>query len=508
MKYKDVFLAIFSGILLITIFPSLNLSFLSWVALVPLLWSIRNKSLKQAFFLGFLAGLVAFAGILYWLVPMLAEYGNIPIPLSLLVVVILAAYLGLYVAFFALLVRLWSVKFPASRITFLYGAAVWVALELLRTYVFTGFPWALLGYSQWQSVRLIQVAEFTGVYGVSFLIVMVNVALSQLIGMPTLRKKKKISRLESLIIPALMLEVCLLYGFLVIPASTGFMEQPSVRVAVVQANIKQDMKWDQSRQFEILDKYALLTRAASREGAAVIVWPETAVPGYMRYQTGLLFRVKNVARSNKIWLVTGSPDYSDEKYYNSAFLIAPDGEIAGQYNKMHLVLFGEKIPWRKPLSVFFKIFDELGDYTPGDKVVLMETPLARIGTEICFESVFPDLFRRFVKNGADIMVNLTEDSWYGRTSAPGQHFSVNIFRAVENRVALVRAANTGISGFIDPYGRTGQISSIFNEDFLTEDVPLRNKTTFYTHYGDLFSYLCAVVTVVSILVLVLKRGKT
>ncbi|MFH1238686.1 MAG: apolipoprotein N-acyltransferase, partial [bacterium] len=267
----------------------------------------------------------------------------------------------------------------------------------------------------------------------------------------------------------------------------------------------QGMKWDQARQLEVLDKYAYLSRAAAREGAGIIVWPETAVPGYLRYQMGLLFRVKNVARVNKVWLIIGSPDYQDEKYYNSVFLISPDGEIAGQYSKMHLVLFGEKIPLRKTLAMFFKIFDELGDYTPGEKISLLETPAGKVGAEICFESVFPDLFRRFVKNGADLMVNVTEDGWYGRTSAPGQHFSVNIFRAVENRVSVVRAANTGISGFIDPYGRPRKISAIFTEDFLTDEVVLREKTTFYTRYGDLFSYLCALITILSLLILVIKR---
>lgn len=505
MKYQNIILAILSGILLIIIFPSLNFSILSWIALVPLLLAIKDKNLKQSFFLGFLAGFIAFLGILYWLGITLVKYGDISITVSWLVLVLLASYLALYVAFFSLLFRWWTAHFPASRWAFLYAACVWVSLELLRTYLLTGFPWALLGYSQWTSVRMIQIAEFTGVYGVSFLIVMVNVAVSQLIGTRWQIKAIK-AKLEILILPALILLLCWVYGFLIIPSSSDVIQLPSVRMAVIQANIKQDVKWEQTKQFEILDKYGRLSRVAAKEGAAVVVWPETAVPGYLKYQLGLLFRVKNVARVNKVWLITGGPDFKDENYYNSVFLISPDGEIAGQYNKIHLVLFGEKIPLRKTLSKFFKIFNELGDYTPGDKISLLETPFGRVGAEICFESLFPDLFRRFVKDGAEIMINVTEDGWYGPTSAPGQHFSVNVFRAVENRVSVVRAANTGISGFIDPYGHRRKISDIFTEDFLTHNVVLRQKTTFYTRYGDLFGYLCSLITILSILILVIKRS--
>ncbi len=503
MKYKDVLLAAFSGILFIVIFSTSNFSILAWVSLVPLLLAIKNKNLKQSFFLGFLTGFIAFLGILYWLIMTLVKYGEISFGVSLLILLILVSYLALYIAVFCLIFRFFSFRFPFSRFHFLYGASVWVSLELLRTYFLTGFPWALLGYSQWTSTQIIQISELTGVYGISFLIVMINIALTQVIDNRWRIHDIK-DKIEVVVLPAMILLLCWFYGVFIIPKSSAINEQASIRISVVQANILQDEKWNKAKQFDILNKYAELTRQSSREFPQLIVWPETAVPGYLKYDKELYYRVRNIAWFNKSWLIVGGSDAEKEDYYNSAFLISPQGKIVNKYDKMHLVLFGEKIPLRKTLSKFFKILEEVGDYTPGNEFSLLKTPSVDFGVVICFESVFPDLFRRFVKNGAQIMVNITEDGWYGRTSAAYQHFSVNIFRAIENRVSVVRAANTGISGFIDPYGRAKNISDIFIEDFLTDNVVLRQRETFYTKYGDIFSYLCAIVTILFVIIAIVK----
>ncbi len=500
MKYKNILLAVFSGILLIFIFPALNFSILSWIALIPLLLSIKNKSLKESFLLGFLAGLIAFSGLLYWLILTLVRYGGISYGVSLFVFLLLVSYLALYIACFSWAFRFFTIRFPVSGFRFLYGGCLWVSLELLRTYLFTGFPWVLLGYSQWRSLAIIQISELTGVYGVSFLIVMVNVAIAQATEIKDIKKRMKI-----LLLPVVVILLCLVYGVFVVSKSSNAVGEASIKVSVIQANINQDVKWDELSQFDILDKYEELTRRVSKENSEIIVWPETAVPGYLRHERGLFYRVSNTARLNNVWLIVGGPDFINDNYYNAAFLISPKGEIADQYNKIHLVLFGEKVPLRKPLSKFFKILDEMGDYTPGEGISLLETPSAKFGVVICFESIFPDLFRRFVKSGADVMVNITEDCWYGRTSAPWQHFSVNIFRAVENRTPVIRVANTGISGFIDPYGRVRKSSAIFTEDFLTDDVLLREKTTFYTRYGDIFSYLCVFITVLFVVWTIVKK---
>lgn len=500
MKYKDILLAVFSGILLIFIFPALNFSILSWIALTPLLLSIQNKSLKESFLLGFVTGFIGFSGLLYWLILTLVRYGGISYGISLLIFVLLVSYLALYVACFSLGYRFFSIRFSRSGLRFLYGGCLWVSLELLRTYLLTGFPWVLLGYSQWRALPVIQISEFTGVYGVSFLIVMINIALAYVIEIKDIK-----NRIVVLLPPVVIVLLCLAYGIFVVPKLSNVVGKPSRKISVIQANITQDVKWNELNQFDIMDKYDRLTRRASKEGSGIVIWPETAVPGYLRQNSGLFYKVRNTARFNKMWLIVGGPDFVNENYYNTAFLISPQGEISDQYNKMHLVIFGEKIPLRKPLSKFFKILDEMGDYTPGENISLLKTPSGKFGVVICFESIFPDLFRRFVKDGADIMVNITEDGWYGRTSAPWQHFSVNIFRAVENRTPVVRAANTGISGFIGPYGRVRKSSGIFTEDFLTDDVLLREKTTFYTRYGDIFSYLCAVITILFLVWGVLRK---
>ncbi|MFH1784115.1 MAG: apolipoprotein N-acyltransferase [bacterium] len=503
MKPKDFLLAAFSGILLVLIFPSANVSILSWVALVPLLVCLRGKSPGNSLLLGFVAGFTGFAGILYWIVKTLVAYGGISVLVSVLLFIILVSYIALYVAIFAWGVSLFSCRFSSVLLRVFLSSCLWVSLEIMRTYALTGFPWALLGYSQWRSLAVIQVAQFTGVYGISFLIVLINAALAEIIATNCDSESSRVGFKVAAGALVVLLGV-VIYGSYSLKDGGFDNDANSVNISVIQANISQDKKWDKTKQFSVIETYSRLTKQAALHGAEVTVWPETAVPGYMRYQGGLLRRVKDIARSNRIWLILGSPDFVDEKYYNAAFIISPEGEIRGSYYKMHLVPFGETVPLRKPLSRYFEVLEEMGDFTPGDEFSLLVSDKGVFAAVICFESIFPDLFRRFVKEGAQVMVNVTEDGWYGRTSAPWQHFSVNVFRAVENRVSVVRSANTGISGFIDPWGRVKKSTDIFTEDFLVGKVPIRTPGTFYSKRGDLFSYLCILITLAAIIAAIIK----
>ena len=274
----------------------------------------------------------------------------------------------------------------------------------------------------------------------------------------------------------------------------------TIKVALAQGSIDQGVKWDGRYQQETVDIYSKLTREAAQEGAKLVVWPETALPYHYdpdEVRGGL---VGALARDTSTYILTGSPSYiynpqtKDVSYFNSAFLIAPSGETAGRYDKFHLVPFGEYLPLRGILP-FDKLTAGIGDFTEGPGPVPMSFNEASVGTLICFESIFPEIARGHVQGGANLLATITNDAWFGRTSAPYQHFQMSIFRAVENRSYLVRSANTGISGVIDPAGRVRKTTGLFERVAIVDEVGLRQgPLTFYGVYGDFFAWGCVVIS--------------
>jgi len=507
MRWKNISLALLSGILLVLIFPKFNLSFLAWVALVPLFLALEGKNLRESFNLGFLAGLTSFTGILYWIVPTIVSSGESKL-LAFISLLLLSCYLSIYYGFFCLIFRYTSLKIIHSTLSLFFAPALWVSLELLRAHLFSGFPWALLGYSQWNFTSLIQISEFTGVYGVSFLIVMVNGVLMEVgrsfgffRGEEMVSKAKVKRSALPLVISVVVFLCCLAYGFIIMSResfteSRNFQDEDSqVRIALLQGNIDQYMKWDKNYEQLIKDTYGELVNMASKENPQLIVWPETALPGYFKRERELQKWVEKVVSQTSAYHIIGSPEYREGAYYNAAFLISPKGEILGEYDKIHLVPFGEIVPFRPILSQFIGVLNELGDFSPSQERKLLSTPFGSFAVLICWEGIFPHLVRKFVKDGADYLANITNDAWFLRTSAPFQHFIASIFRAVENRVSIIRVANTGVSGFIDQYGRITKKTEIFNKDYLNSSVSRRIHQTFYTNYGDIFAYLCVALSI-------------
>jgi len=507
MEWRSLGLAFLSGIFLILIFPKFNLSFLAWVALVPLLLALEGRNLRDSFNLGFLTGLISFVGILYWIVPTIVSSGESGL-LGLVSLVLLSGYLSIYCALFCTIFRYASVKITHNTLALLFAPALWVSLELLRAYLFSGFPWALLGYSQWNFTPLIQISEFTGVYGVSFLIVMVNGALIEA-GRSFARSRREEGLSERkagksalfLGVTLLVFVLCLTYGLVTIyrePFAGGEApgeEKSRSRIALVQGSIDQYMKWDKKYEELIKDTYGELVEMASREKPQLIVWPETALPGYLKRDRQLQKWVENVVGQTNAYHIIGSPEYRENAYYNAAFLISPKGEILGEYDKIHLVPFGEMVPFRPILSRFINVLNGLGDFSPSRERKLLRTPFGNFAVLICWEGIFPHLVRKFVKDGADYLTNITNDAWFLRTAAPFQHFIASVFRAVENRASVVRVANTGVSGFIDQYGRVIKKTEIFQKDYLNSSVSRRTRQTFYTSYGDIFAYLCVALSI-------------
>ncbi len=509
----NIFLTILSALMLTAAFPPIDLGFLAWIGMAPFFLALNGKSRKGGFLLGLLWGGIFFLGTIYWVVNSMVSYGGIPFFTGALILMLLALYLSLFFALFGLGFAAVLLRGMSPLLTIIFAPALWVALEYLRGNIVTlGFPWVLLGYSQSSFLPLIQIADITGVYGISFLVVMVNMlffyALSYWLG------RVKILPLKQGVFVFLILIIILAYGFLRISQiDKTIADWKGLKIAIVQGNIDQGRKWDLAFQKETVDIYKNLSLTLMKQGARLIVWPESAVPFYLQSEKELGYEIYNIPKAANAYLFTGADSYGlgpggEVKYYNSAFLISPEGEIIGRYDKIHLVPFGEYVPLKKYLPFIHKLVVGVGDFTPGKWLKPLEFEGHSFGVLICFESIFPELARGFIKEGAGFLINITNDAWFGRTSAPYQHFSQAIFRAVENKVFLIRAANTGISGVVDPVGRVRVQSGIFTTESMVEDIKVKKHSaiTFYARYGDVFAIGCFLF-VVGFCLLVAKRKR-
>lgn len=497
-----------SGLLLTASFPGTGASWLAWIALVPLFAALVGLDFWEAFRCGFLAGMMHFLTLLYWLVPTMMQYGPLPLYVSVPLLILLCAYLSLFPALFCGIFT----TLPLRGLALVSGIpALWVFFEYLRAVLFTGFPWALLGYSQVKWLHLIQVSDIVGVYGISFLILSCNAALFVLYLAGTRRLVSPPRSAGGSLVWAVLLIACSwVYGeWRIRQVDAGAALAEKVQVAVVQGNIDQAVKWDTRYQAASVEKYLALTRKAEKDAPDLVVWPETATPFYFLQDAALSNRILEGIQDYGSDFMIGSPAYEHEngrvEYFNSAYLIDSKGTVFGRYDKAHLVPYGEYVPLKKWMPFVGKMVEHVGDFTPGEKGAVIEWKGKPLGALICYEVIFPDLSRAAAKNGARLLINLTNDAWYGDTSAPHQHFFMAVFRAVENRRALVRSANTGISGFIDPAGRVTGQTPLFTEAVLNETVPLMTETPLYHRLGDGFPLACAGITVAAVGI---RRKKT
>ena len=506
MKKRDWVLSLFSGILLALSFPNLDLEFLAWFAFVPLLFALEGKTPLQGFSLGFVTGFVSFLGTLYWIIVAVHTYGGIPLIPSGIILLLLIGYLSLYFGIFGQIYR-----FIEGRVgchTLLFLPFLWVAIEYLRSFFLTGFPWDMLGHTQYLNLPFIQMADITGVYGLSFAVFWVNVTIYLILH----QGARRVFPYREALAAAMIVVGFLVYGH---ARMAGITEQtsgrPSLKVGLAQGNIDQSMKWDESFQKQTLKIYEDLSLRLGEEKPDLIIWPETATPFFFQDAREYQPWVLNIPRKTGAFLLFGTPTYKIEnrkvRHYNSAFLVSPGGEIVGKYDKIHLVPFGEYVPLARLLFFVESLGEGIGNFRSGAEIYNFSLPRGKFGVVICFEIIFPDLCRRFVKKGANFLVTITNDAWFGRTSAPYQHFTQAVFRAVENRVFVARAANTGISGFIDPRGKILKHGGIFKEEAINGTLRLMSERTFYTEYGDLFAWICSAVSILLVGYAVLRRNK-
>jgi apolipoprotein N-acyltransferase len=382
-----------------------------------------------------------------------------------------------------------------GRRAILLAPAVWVATELARTYFWSGFPWLLLGYSQTTVLPIAQFASVVGVFGMSGLVALVSTALAYIV----------ISRSPGSIITAGVTAAVLIgvtvWGNRRLERSELVGQGREVRVALVQGNIPQEQKWDDAHAGAILNTYLTLTREAAAKGAQLVIWPESSTPFPFLDDKPGGERIRAVVRETGIELLLGSDqvDHRTKSYYNAAFLVRKDGTVAGVYQKMHLVPFGEFVPLQQLLFFVGPLVEQAGSFSAGRDMVMLPTNHGPISTAICYEIVFPRLVGESVGRGSQLLTTITNDAWYGRSSAPYQHFLQASMRAIEQGRYLARAANTGITGFVDPYGRVLQQSAIFERAVLVGDVRMLDARTVYGRIGDLFAYICAALTLVALL---------
>ena len=505
-------LSLLSGILLTLAFPKTEWWLLAFFALIPLFKAIRGRSPRQAFLLGLVTGLTHFISLLYWVYHVMGRFGGLSPAVSVMVLLLFTSVLALFIGFFCMILswleRRGSHLFPAAPL-------LWVALEWVRSHIFTGFPWELLGYSMYRKLEFIQAADIVGVYGISFVLVCVNVALFHLLFSDVSWRKRAVS--AEVIATVVMLASLLVYGQMRLEwIDAQCASAPKVHVGLAQGNIEQDRKWKKEYQLETLDIYEALTGEAAQRGATLVVWPETAAPFYFGRDKMLTDRIRSMARRYNTHLLFGAPAINWDsrgrvRLFNRALLLDTSGETLNVYNKSHLVPYGEYVPLKEWFSFLGKLVEQVGDFSSGEPGGILSYGDIRLGPLVCFESIFPYLARKARLNGAQILVNITNDAWFGRSSAPYQHFSMLSFRSVETRTFSIRAANTGISGVIHASGKILMKTPLFEKTAIDADVPLLNLDTIYARYGDIFTFCCIigiVIMIVRVYISAKRKGGT
>ena len=472
----------------------------AWVCLAPLMLAAsRARSTRPAAGLGLISGMTSFGMILCWMGPFLARWARLSLAEAAGVSSLLILYVASYVAVFAACLEILSRRFGAAG-AFLLAPAAWTGLELLRGTILTGFPWCLLGSSQQPAPIVTQVASIAGVYGVSFALAAFGGAVAWFMDRvaPGPRQPRR-----RLIIPAALLSV--------VAAAAGYggwtltrkePAAPSVPIALVQANVAQEDKWEPGESARIEADHVQMTRQAAAGGARLIVWSESSVPISITHHPDYAHRLAELSDATNADLLVGTVTYErhggSEAPFNSAVLVRPGRGIVGRYDKIHLVPFGEYVPLKRFLFFLEPLVAEASDFMPGDDITLLGGNTLALGTVICYEAIFPGITRKYSRAGATLIVNITNDSWYGDTAMPRQHLLQAAMRAVESRRWLLRCASTGISAVVDPAGRIVARAEFERREILHATVTLASGTTVYAAIGDVFAIGCVILTLASL----------
>ncbi|HEX8924523.1 MAG TPA: apolipoprotein N-acyltransferase [Terriglobales bacterium] len=508
-------LALSSGLLQVLVFPRPNFSFLCWVCIAPLIYAILRAReadaaqlltdetfsylvparIGQGFLLGWVSGTVFYAGTCYWVFNVMFLHGGLPRPISAALLVAFSLYVGLHHGVFGALLA-WAAKSRAgfNRKTLVLAPFLWVAVELLRAYV-VSFPWDLLGTAQVDNVPLARIASVTGVYGISFEIALVNSAFAAAF---LVRKQRRRNMLFAALVAAVGLQSTAIIHPEPLPTDS--------EVTLVQQNVPLEMDWNAQNYRALLDELGQMSRVPHEgRNPGLIVWPESPAPFFLNDRV-FLDSVAQIARRENAYVIAGTlgvrakeQGASGNEVYNSAAMVTPEGNLASRYDKVHLVPFGEYMPYANLLSFAQSLTHEVGTFLRGSDRAPLQMGRHKVGVFICYEAVFPGEVRVFADRGADVFVNISNDGWFGESGAPGQHLNMARMRAIENQRWLLRSTNTGITAVIDPYGRVVASVPRNQRVALTAAYGMQSETTLYTRFGDWFPILCAIISLVGLL---------
>jgi apolipoprotein N-acyltransferase len=500
-------LAVASGVLLALSFPRYGHPAFAWIALVPLLvalsgWrgrpniggaggeALAGQPPLRAFGLGLTTGTLYFVGTVYWTGTVIRTFGGLALPVAALAMLLLASYLAIFPALTAVITA--RLVNRLGGVAVLFMPAAWVSTEFARGSLFSGFPWVPLGNSQVTVLPVAQLASVLGVYGLSALVAFVNAAIAYAL---LSRGRPRVTAIAAIVIVLLGVGG---WGVRRVAEGSLTREGTPLRVGLIQGNIAQGDKWKPGEARRIATTYVAMTRDAVRRGAQFVIWPESSTPFMFEEDDAGEAMIRNLAREVRVPLLFGSEqverDAGAVRLYNAAFALSAAGETTAVYRKIHLVPFGEFIPLKKLLYFVSPLVERLTDFSAGTGVVPLPVGDGAVSTAICYEVVYPSLARDAVVGGSQLLTTITNDAWYGESSAPFQHFELASMRAIEQGRYLARAANTGISGVVDPYGRVVERSAIFEQIGLVADVRLLTGRTIYSRTGDAVAYLAIVVT--------------
>ena len=501
------------------IFPGLFWYVFCWVALAPLFIALMGGPFRgprvigenpvlitplKGFLLGYLAGIIWYAGSCNWIFHVMNSYGGLTPPVAAGVLFLFSLYLGLYHGLFGLLLAFIFVRRGVRRALFA-APFLWVAVELARALI-TGFPWDPLGAVQVSNIPLTGMATVTGVYGISWVIALVNAGFTAVVVLPEERRR---TLLAATVLAAIALQ------------AGAFVQPPPLptthEAALLQENLPiAEGGWDRARLEQTLAELSALSsnpppplEPGGETVEPLIIWPESPAPFFEvdpRFRQGLSALAVQT-HSNIITGVVGMRVEAGQQVretFNSAILIAPGGDFVARYDKVHLVPWGEYVPFKSVFSFAQSLTHEVGDFSRGTERTVFTLRGRgfndeKVGVFICYESIFPDEIRLFALNGAQLLVNISNDGWFGETGAPGQHLNMARMRAIENRRWVLRSTNTGITASIDPYGRVVASEPRNIRGSLRARFAFAADTTFYTRHGDWFAWLCAIISLLALL---------
>jgi len=514
-ELHKILLALLTGILVSAAFPiylfgwkAPELGWLIWFALVPLFVAIRDSSYRETFKLSLISTCFFYLSSFFWVVHAMYVYGGLSFPLSLFVMAILVVVMGAIMSVGPAVAIFISKRWRGELIVWL--AVSWTVMAFVRNYFpFGGFPWSNLAMSQWKMLPVIQIADLVGVYGVIFLIVWVNVFIAECVF--KIRGARVDYFISKVIVTVLLIAMTVTYGFIKSDlVRRDIAGAKTVQLGMIQGNIAQDAKWEVKLAKKHLNAYRSEAAKLVKTPVDLIVWPEASFPWYLKtdiktIEPQYLGMEDNILGTTPFTFLGAITEDPANNYHNSAVLLDSKGDVLNIYNKVHMVPFGEYVPLQKILFFLERIALPSGTFIPGTSNVPVKAGDMHFVPLICYEDIFPELSRKSVLKGGEFLLNITNNAWFGETSAPYQQLALSVFRAVENRRYLARTTNTGVSAIIDPTGKQVVESSLFEPATIVANVARLSALTIYTRLGDWFAWGCVAYMALGLIVVMVGK---